>query len=154
MMTVVLSGSASQVCQVDQDSRRQVLRQAIHQRADLRVIDQPRQSITAQQKAIAFFDRKGTFDINLDIGIGAQRPGDHVFGNRVAQGTIGMNLPAGFHFPNERMIERQLFERTIAKPIDAGIANVSHHRTGRQQIANELAVVPMLWNSGFCWPRR
>ena len=51
--------------------------------ADLLVLDLPAQAVAAQQKRVAGFERKRPFQIDLHVGVRAERAGDDVLGNEV-----------------------------------------------------------------------
>ena len=124
---------AAKVRQIDQRLGRLLRRQAGQDRADLGVFDAAGQAVAAQQIDVARRDRVRTFQIDLHVGIGAERPRDDVLGHD--RGDVGprRQLPRGLQLPLQAVVERELADRVAAEAIDAAVADVGRQRPLRQQ---------------------
>ena len=84
------------------------------------------------EKRVADLERKRPFEIDLHVGVRAERAGDDVLGDEAGH-LAARHLSGGLHFPHQAVIEGKLFELAAAQAIDAAVAHVGDERRARQQ---------------------
>ena len=102
--------------------------------------------IGTQDKMIACFDRKRTFNVNLYKWIWAKAACDHIAGMKQFNVVNGRSSQSN-HFPLQTVVKCELFNATSTHAVNTTVAHMSDGGTVFGEA--ELQVVPMPSNSRF-----
>ena len=86
-----------------------------------------RQSVRAQQEIVTCFDRKRSFNIDLNHRIGTKAASNHVAWMKQFH-ILRSRFSKPNHFPLKAVIKRQLLDHSIADSIDAAVTNMANDR--------------------------
>jgi hypothetical protein len=114
------------------------------------------QTIGTEQEQVAGFNRKWSFDVDLDVRVRPEAAGDHIA--RVKEFYILWRCSTQpNHFPLETMVKCQLLNMAAADSVDTTIANMANQGTSfgetedtaRRSHSFEFTVLPPSVIDGF-----
>ena len=123
---------AAKIRDMDQRLHGFVGRKASQHGPDFGILHLAGKAVAAKQKRIAGLERMRAFQIDLHRDVGAERTGDDVFRNVIGQRIVQF-LAGRLKFPNQAMIESELFEPISPQPIRTAIAHVRENRSFGQE---------------------
>ena len=99
----------AKICQVIEVTAGVSRMEITGERADLLVVNRPREAIGAEQVDVGELDGKRPLEVDLDVRLGPEAAGDDILGDGEV-GLLGCQVVAPDQLPDQAVIERELID--------------------------------------------